>query len=81
MPVIESTRTQVTAIPHIVDELCHACGKCVARQVCRSKAILQIDPGEPPVIDSNLCYGCQVCIPACPQGAIVLDKREPLSST
>jgi MinD superfamily P-loop ATPase len=80
MPVLESTKTQVTAVPHVVDELCLACRKCVARGVCRSKAILQIDPGEPPFIDANLCYGCHVCIPACPKGAIRLNGRDPLSS-
>ena len=40
MSVIETTKTQVTAIPHVVDELCHACRKCLARTVCKSKAII-----------------------------------------
>jgi MinD superfamily P-loop ATPase len=70
-----TTKAQVTAIPHVVDDLCHACRKCLARDVCRSKAILQIDPGEPPFIDPNRCYGCNACIPACPNGAIVLNGR------
>jgi MinD superfamily P-loop ATPase len=73
MPVGDMTKAQVTSIPHVVDELCQACRKCAARSVCRTKAILQIDPGEPPFIDPSLCYGCRVCIPACPSGAIVLD--------
>jgi MinD superfamily P-loop ATPase len=51
--------------------LCQVCGKCLARDVCRSKAILRIDPDEPPFIDPNRCYGCRVCIAACPHGAIV----------
>ena len=75
MSVIETTKAQPSAVPHVVDELCRACRKCVARTVCRSKAILQIDPGEPPFIDPSRCYGCQVCIPACPQGAIVLNGQ------
>ena len=77
MPFMQSTKAQVTAIPHVVDEHCQACRRCLARKVCRTKAILQIDPGEPPFIDASLCYGCHSCIPACPHGAIVLDGREP----
>jgi MinD superfamily P-loop ATPase len=76
MPVIESTRAQVTAVPQVMDDICRACKKCVARQVCRTKAILQIDPGEPPYIDSHRCYGCHLCIPACPHGAILRDGEE-----
>ncbi len=58
-------------MPHVVDERCQACRKCVARRVCRTKAIVAIDPGEPPFIDPNLCYGCLICVPACPNQAIV----------
>ena len=42
MPVLDTTRAQVTAIPHVVDALCQVCDKCLARDVCRSKAILRI---------------------------------------
>jgi MinD superfamily P-loop ATPase len=76
MPVLDTTKAQVTAIPHVVDALCQVCGKCVARDVCRSKAILRIDPDEPPFIDPNRCYGCRVCIAACPHGAIVAGDQE-----
>lgn len=81
MSVMGSTKAQFTAIPHVVDALCTACRKCQARQVCRTKAILQLDPGEPPFIDPNLCYGCLACIPACPQGAIVLNGQGPTASS
>lgn len=74
MAVHETIRAQVTAVPRIVDERCRACRKCLAREACRSKAILQIDPGEPPFIDPNRCYGCRACIPVCPAGAIALDE-------
>jgi MinD superfamily P-loop ATPase len=74
MAVIETTKAQLSTIPHIVDDLCLACRKCQAREVCRSKAILQIDRGEAPFIDPNRCYGCRACIPVCPAGAIVLDE-------
>lgn len=59
-------------IPRIDDDLCQSCRKCVARKVCRTKAIVVIDPGEPPFIDGNLCYGCLACLPACPYDAIVV---------
>jgi MinD superfamily P-loop ATPase len=76
MPIVDVTKAQVTSIPRVDDDLCQACHRCPARKVCRTKAILQIDPGEPPFIDPNLCFGCRVCIPACPSGAIVLDRAD-----
>ncbi|HSR32010.1 MAG TPA: 4Fe-4S binding protein [Anaerolineae bacterium] len=76
MAVMETTKAQVTAIPYVEDDLCRSCRKCLARDVCRSKAILQIDQGEPPFIDPSRCYGCRACIPACPYGAIVLNGPE-----
>lgn len=57
-------------IPQIDEEKCRACRKCVARKSCRVKAIVVIDPGEPPFINTSLCYGCMACVPACPYGAI-----------
>ncbi len=74
MGIVEFTKAQVTAIPRIEDDACQACRRCEARAVCRSKAILQIDPGEPPVIDPSKCYGCHACLTACPFGAIVLPR-------
>ena len=75
MGVVEFTKAQIASVPQIDDAGCRACRKCVARDVCRSKAILQIDPGEPPVIDPSKCYGCNVCLTACPFAAIVLPER------
>lgn len=69
--MLDFTKAQAAAIPHIDDEKCAACRRCLARSVCRSKAILQLDPGEPPFIDSSRCYACYACISACPHGAIV----------
>jgi len=69
--ILETIKAQVTAIPRVEDAMCLLCSKCAARMVCKSKALIQIDPGEAPFIDASRCYGCQVCIPACPAGAIV----------
>jgi MinD superfamily P-loop ATPase len=74
MSVIETTKTQVTAIPHVEDELCQVCRKCLARTVCKSKAIVQLDPDESPFIDASRCYGCHLCITTCPHEAIALDR-------
>ena len=75
MPIMDMTKAQATSIPHVEDDLCLACRKCLARKVCRTKAILQLDPGESPFIDASLCYGCLACIPACPHNAIVLNGK------
>ena len=72
MPVVDFTKTQVTSVPYIDEELCHSCRKCVARRVCKSKAIIQLDPGEPPIIDAGRCYGCHLCVVECPYGAIIV---------
>ena len=61
-------------VPVVVDEKCNACRRCVARNVCRTKAIMQIDPDEPPMIDPSRCFGCLVCVQECPAGAIVLPQ-------
>ena len=54
------------------DDKCQACRKCAARKVCRVKALVAIDPGEPPFVDASRCYGCLICLPACPFEAIVV---------
>ncbi len=70
--MVLATNTQARVLPRVVEERCRACRKCVARSECRSKALRQIDRGEPPVVDVALCYGCHKCVPACPWGAIVV---------
>ncbi len=57
-------------VPRVDEDLCRACRKCLARKECRVKALVVLDPGEPPFVDANLCYGCLVCVPACPYEAI-----------
>lgn len=59
-------------IPRVDEDQCQTCRTCAARTACRVKAILAIDPGEPPFIDGSKCYGCMVCVPACPYEAIVV---------
>jgi MinD superfamily P-loop ATPase len=65
-------RAPANRIPTIDDVKCRACRRCLARPVCRPKAIVQVDPGEPPVIDASRCFGCLICASQCPVGAIGL---------
>jgi MinD superfamily P-loop ATPase len=58
-------------VPHIDEVECRTCKKCAARKVCRTKAILVLDPGEAPFIDGSRCHGCMICVPACPFEAVV----------
>jgi Fe-S-cluster-containing hydrogenase component 2 len=55
---------------HIDLNLCHACQRCQAVLACRTKAIMQPDPGEPPYLDFERCRECQICVPSCPFGAV-----------
>lgn len=74
MVLVQATNTSARVPPRVMDELCAACGRCAARASCKTKALVQMDPGEAPVVDGVRCYGCYNCLPACPFGAIVLDK-------
>ncbi len=56
----------------LVDEsACHACRRCLGAEVCRGSAFRILDPGDSPFIDMSRCWGCLVCIPACPFHAII----------
>lgn len=74
MAVIQATQTQARSVPQVRNDLCWACAKCTARRDCRSKALVQIDPGEAPIVDPSRCFGCHTCLSACPAEAIVLDS-------
>jgi Fe-S-cluster-containing hydrogenase component 2 len=58
--------------PEIDWETCQACSPCLARRVCKTKALLQLDPGEAPYIDFARCTNCAQCVLACCCGAIVM---------
>lgn len=65
------TGSSAVRVPHIEGSRCHACERCVAREACRTKAILTLDPDETPFIDGSRCHGCMVCVPACPFKAVI----------
>jgi Fe-S-cluster-containing hydrogenase component 2 len=60
---------------HIDAELCRSCRKCLAARVCSVRAIVAIDPGEPPYVDVQRCYDCRKCLPACPFNAISMGNN------
>lgn len=65
-----ASATQLQRVPHVEVAICRACASCPARRACRTRALVQIDPGDVPVVDPERCHGCHRCIPACPFGAV-----------
>ncbi len=59
----------------IEPERCRTCRRCLAAKVCKVRAIVRLDDDEPPYLDVSRCYDCRLCIPACPFGAIAVDKN------
>jgi MinD superfamily P-loop ATPase len=53
-------------------DLCQACQHCSALSICKPRAIVQPDPGEPPYLDIERCRDCNVCVQVCPFNAIEL---------
>ncbi len=37
------------------------------------KGIIQMDPGDQPIVDWTRCRGCSVCVARCPLKAIHLE--------
>ncbi len=60
-------------VPVVDAEMCRTCRKCIARQVCRLKALVQFEANELPYVDRELCRGCLVCIEKCPFRAIKIE--------
>lgn len=71
-----------SAFSLVIDpHLCHSCDQCRVKSVCRGNAVRNIDPGEPPIIDVDRCWGCRVCVRACPHSAVIrIDEPLPASS-
>ncbi len=48
-------------------------GRGAARAVCPPRAIVQLDLGDPPALDTGRCRSCGKCALACPSRAIRLE--------
>ena len=68
--------TARTIMLEVDDDLCHVCKKCLADQVCRGNAFVRFDREDSPFIDMSRCWGCMLCVEACPFGAIVRHSYE-----
>lgn len=56
--------------PEVSWDICQACDPCQARLVCKTRAIIKIDPDEPVLIQLERCSGCGECVLACSFEAI-----------
>lgn len=65
--------------PKIDWDLCQLCEPCQARRVCKPRAIVQMDEGEPPYIELDRCQACALCVSACCCGAISYES--PVKTT
>jgi Fe-S-cluster-containing hydrogenase component 2 len=68
-------------IPEIDWDLCQACTPCQARSACKTRAITQIDPDEPPYIAYERCNSCAACVLACCCGAISMINSSTASGS
>jgi TPP-dependent indolepyruvate ferredoxin oxidoreductase alpha subunit len=68
--MMAQTFSAKSTVAWVDDDLCTACYRCDARRACTIKALLQIDPYEPPFVDTHRCMGCFDCVEACPNEAI-----------
>ncbi len=67
-------------LPHVDDELCNGCGKCV--DGCPVEAMTLVSANDPhrprkrrAVLDADTCLGCGVCTRVCPTKGLWLEAR------
>jgi carbon-monoxide dehydrogenase iron sulfur subunit len=54
--------------------VCQQCEKAACADICPVQAISRDADTDAMIVDEDLCVGCQMCVVACPFGAIALDK-------
>lgn len=62
-----------------VPVVCQQCDEPACANICPVEAISRSEDTGAVVVDPDLCVGCQMCIVACPFGAIVLDRDRRLA--
>ena len=67
-------------IPHVEDELCNGCAKCVNTCPVEAMALVSAhDPHKPKrrkaSLNTDLCLGCGVCTRVCPTDGLWLEAR------
>jgi Fe-S-cluster-containing dehydrogenase component len=60
---------------HFLPVLCMHCDEPPCQDVCPLNAIFKREDGIV-LVDEDKCDGCQVCLPACPYGALVYDAEK-----
>jgi len=63
-------------VPVIDWDICQHCEPCDARLARRTRAIVKVDPDDPPYIEPNRCNGCAKCVTACLMAAITIDNHK-----
>ena len=58
------------------DDLCQICDICEAGAVCRGNAFRRFERDDSPFLDMSRCWGCLLCVPACPFDAVVMHNYE-----
>jgi carbon-monoxide dehydrogenase iron sulfur subunit len=54
--------------------VCQQCEEAACADICPVQAISRDADTDAMVVDEDLCVGCQMCVVACPFGAVTLDK-------
>ncbi len=67
---IEGHRT-----PHLSEEICRSCKKCMVEEKCPMHAAIRPDGGQPQ-IDRSVCTSCGVCTRSCPFHAMLDEGQE-----
>ena len=55
---------------------CLKCEKCIAAEVCPTKAVFKIDSDGPVIVEQSTCYGCGDRVEKCSGKAISIKEEK-----